>query len=335
MTLALVTGATGFIGAHVVRALLREGVEVRALARRGSDDRSLRGLRIERVEGDLRDSAWLAEGLAGVDVLFHVGAVYDLTQRARSDLYAVNVAGTRALMKAALRAGIERIVHTSSAATIGPAAADGRPADERDWTDPRRMAGPYDESKYLSERLVLDMVERDGLPAVVVNPTAPIGPLDRRPTPTGRMIVDAARGRIPAYLRSSGLNIVHVRDVASGHVLAWRRGRPGQRYILGHPRGNLTLRDVLQRSAEAAGRSGPRFPLPYTVALAYAQIDERLLSRLLGRPPRAPIAGVRLARHRMWYRCEKAIDELGLLQSDLDEAFADAVEHFRQEGMIP
>lgn len=334
MTRALVTGATGFIGAHVVRALLEEGVEVRALVRAGSDDRNLRGLKIERVEGDLREAESPARAVAGVDVVFHVGSHYELTQRERARIFAVNVEGTRQLMKAALRAGVTRVVHTSSVAAVGHARRDGRPADEGDWADPRHFAGPYEASKYHSEKLVHALVQREGLPAVVVNPTAPIGALDRRPTPTGRMIIEAAGGRMPAYLKGTGLNIVPVGDVARGMVRAWQRGRVGERYILGHGEGNLTLYEVLARAAAAGGQPPPRRAIPWWVAMAYAQIDENVVSRVAGRAPRAPIAGVRLARHRMWYTVEKAVRELGMPQSPLEAAFAEAVAYFQHEGML-
>ncbi len=334
MTLALVTGGSGFIGAHVVRALLEEGVEVRALVRPESAARNLGGLAVQRAEGDLRDRASLDRALEGVEVLFHVAGLYELVARARRELHTINVQGTRDLMLAALQAGVQRVVHTSSVAAIGHAGWRGKPADEKQWADSRKLAGPYEESKYLSERLVQELVRREGLPAVVVNPTAPIGPLDVKPTPTGRLIVDAANGSLPAYVRSAGLNIVHVRDVARGHVLAWQRGQVGERYILGQKQGNLTLHEVLQRAAAVAGREAPRRALPYFVALGYAQVDERIVSRVRGRPPRAPIAGVRLARHKMWFNCDKAVRELRLPQTDVDEAFQDAVDYFTSEGLV-
>ena len=335
MTVALVTGATGFIGAHVVRALLaQDDVAVRALVRAGSDTHALDGLPVERLTGDLTDAASLRDALTGVDVLFHLAARYELAQSDRALTMQTNVAGAIALMRAAINAGLDRVVYTSSTAAVGFAhptesSPHGAPADESHWLDPADAAGPYELSKLRAERAVHALVREEGLPAVIVNPTAPIGPLDLRPTPTGRLIRDAASGRLPGYMRSAGLNIVDVRDVAQGHLLAWRRGRIGERYILGHQDGNLTMAEIVARAARAAGRRPPRLPVPYPLARAYAQIDERLISPRLGRPPQAPIAGVRLARHRLWFRVDKAVRELALPQSSLDTAFHDAVASFR------
>jgi len=330
MTRALVTGGTGFIGTHVVRALLADGaVDIRALVRDGSDTRNLDGLDVERVPGDLTNSDSLHAALIGADVLFHVAARYELGRTDRAGTIAVNVDGTTTLMRAALDAGVERVVYTSSTAAIGWARSPRKAADESQWLDPHDAAGPYEESKLLAERAVQAMVERDGLPAVIVNPTAPIGPRDLRPTPTGRLIRDAAFGRLPGYMRSAGLNLIDVRDVAAGHLLAWRRGRVGERYILGHQDGNLTVAEVVQRAAATGGQRPPRWPVPYAVALAYAHLDERLISPIRGQPPRAPIAGVRLAKHRLWFQSEKAIRDLGLPQSNLGTALEDTVADFR------
>ncbi len=332
MTLALVTGGTGFIGAHVVRALRDEGVDVRVLVRSGSDDRNLRGLRVHTVAGDLRDAASLERALAGVDVLFHVAAHYALGRKERATALAVNVGGTQSLMRAALRAGVARVVHTSSVATVGHVRADGAAADERDQVDTSAFAGPYEESKWGGEQAVLALVRSEGLPAVVVNPSAPIGSLDVRPTPTGALIRDVALGRMPGSVRGSGLNLVSVRDVARGHVLAWQRGRVGERYILGHAAGNLSLEEVMRRTAAAAGRRPPRWVIPWRLALAAAYADEYALSRLRRGPVRAPVAGVRLARHRMWFDPSKAVRELGLPQSELEGAIAEAVGWFLGEA---
>lgn len=332
MRRALVTGASGFIGAHVVRAVLEAGAEARALVRAGSERANLDGLAVEIVEGDLTDAASLERAMAGVDTLFHVGARYDLSRRARRDVWRANVLGTEYAMRAALRAGVERVVHTSSVAAVGAAGGSngelaGELADERLWARAKDAPGPYERSKIVSERLVHRLVAAEGLPAVAVLPTAPIGPLDRKPTPTGRLIADAARGRMPAYVRSAGLNVVHVRDVARGHVLAADRGRIGERYILGHAEGNLTLREIIARAAAAGGSAAPTAAIPWQAAYAWALVDEGA-SALTGRTPRATLAGVRISRRRQWYAVGKAVGELGLPQTPLEAAFGEAVGWF-------
>ena len=331
MKRALVTGANGFIGAHVVRAALNADVEIRAMVRQGSDQRALDGLPIEIVHGDLTDPASLANALSGVDTLFNVAARYDLSRQARRDAYRANVDGTRDLMQAALRAQVDRVVHTSSVAAVGPPRDPSHPADETQWADIEHAPGPYEETKILSERLVHELVQSESLPAVCVLPTAPIGPLDLKPTPTGRLIRDAANGSMPAYIRTAGLNIVHVADVAEGHLLASERigqGHIGERYLLGHAEGNLTLREVITRAAAVGGVDSPRLALPLAVAYLAAVCDEYLVSVLRRQTPRATIAGVRLAAHQQWFDPAKAIRELGLPQTPLEDAFQDAVAWF-------
>ena len=324
----LVSGASGFIGAHVVRSAMDAGAEVRALVRSRSDLSNLDGLPIELVHGDLTDAASLRDALDGMDTLFHVAARYDLSRRARRDAFAANVDGTRELMLAALRSQVDRVVHTSSVAAVGPPRDPQRPADESQWASADDAPGPYEATKIMSERLVHDLVRSEGLPAVTVLPTAPIGPLDVKPTPTGRLIRDAAQGAMPAYIASAGLNVVHVRDVAAGHVAAATRGRVGERYILGHRDGNLTLREIIERAAAAGGVKPPRLAMPATVAYLAAVVDEYLISALTRRQPRATVAGVRLARHRQWFSPDRAIAELALPQTDLEIAFSDAAEWF-------
>lgn len=336
MRRALVTGASGFIGAHVLRAALEAGAEARALVRAGSDRANVEGLPVEVVEGDLSDAESLERAMAGVDTLFHVAARYDLSRRARREVWRANVLGTEYVMRSALRQGVERVVHTSSAAAVGAAGSagggsSGELADERQWARAQDAPGPYERSKIVSERLVHRLVAAEGLPAVVVAPTAPIGALDRKPTPTGRLIADAAGGRMPAYIGSAGLNAAHVRDVARGHVLAAERGRIGERYILGHAAGNLTLREIIERAAAVGGASAPTVSIPWQLAYGWAMIDE-LGGALLGRTPRATLAGVRISRRRQWYDVSKAIGELGLPQTPLEEAFAEAVEWFRRRA---
>ena len=324
----MVSGASGFIGAHVVRSALDAGAEVRALVRPRSDLSNLDGLPIELVHGDLTDAASLRDALDGMDTLFHVAARYDLSRRARRDAFAANVDGTRELMLAALRSQVDRVVHTSSVAAVGPPLDPQRPADESQWASADDAPGPYEATKIMSERLVFGLVRSEGLPAVTVLPTAPIGPLDVKPTPTGRLIRDAAQGAMPAYIASAGLNVVHVRDVAAGHVAAATQGRVGKRYILGHREGNLTLRQIIERAAAAGGVRPPRLAMPASVAYLAAVVDEYLLSALTRQQPRATVAGVRLARHRQWFDPSKAIAELALPQTPLADAFADAVNWF-------
>ena len=344
MKRALVTGASGFIGAHVLRAVLEAGAEARALVRTGSDRANVAGPPVEVVEGDLTDAASLERAMTGVDTLFHVAARYDLSRRARREVWRANVLGTEYVMRAALRQGVERVVHTSSVAAIGSPAdltasspagsgggSNGELADERQWASPQGAPGPYERSKIVSERLVHRLVAAEGLPAVVVLPTAPIGPLDRKPTPTGRLIADAACGRMPAYIGSAGLNVAHVRDVARGHVLAAARGRIGERYILGHAEGNLTLREIIERAAAVSGADAPTLSIPWQLAYGWALIDE-LGGALLERTPRATVAGVRISRRRQWYDVSKAIGELGLPQTPLGEAFGEAVEWFGRKS---
>lgn len=344
MRRALVTGASGFIGAHVLRAVLEAGAEARALVRTGSDRSNVAGLPVEVVEGDLTDAASLERAMAGVDTLFHVAARYNLSRRARREVWRANVLGTEYVMRAALRQGVERVVHTSSVAAIGSPAdltasspagsgggSNGELADERQWASPQGAPGPYERSKIVSERLVHRLVAAEGLPAVVVLPTAPIGPLDRKPTPTGRLIADAACGRMPAYVRSAGLNIVHVQDVAQGHVLAAECGRIGERYILGHAEGNLTLREIIEQAAAAGGAEPPRGAVPWQLAYAWALLDESAAA-VTGRTPRATVAGVQISRRRQWYDVSKAVRELHLPQTLPEQAFAEAVEWFSAQG---
>ena len=330
MKRALVTGANGFIGAHVVRAALEAGTEVRAMVREGSDQRSLDGLPIEIVHGDLTEPTSLADALVGVNTLFNVAARYDLSRRARADAYRANVEGTRNLMLAALRAQVDQVVHTSSVAAVGPPLDPSRPADETQWATVEDAPGPYEETKILSERLVHELVESESLPAVCLLPTAPIGPLDLKPTPTGRLIRDAALGQMPAYIRTAGLNIAHVKDVAVGHINAATRGRIGERYIFGHQEGNLSLREIIECAASSGGASLPRIALPLPLAFAAAVIDEFLISALTRQQPRATIAGVRLARRQQFFDCRKAIEELRLPQTALDETFREAVTWFQK-----
>jgi len=327
---ALVTGASGFVGAAVTRALLAAGRRVRLLLRPTSDRRNLAGLDVEISIGALEDHASLRAALAGCGALFHVAADYRLWVRDPAAMYAANVEGTRALMEAALAQGVERVVYTSSVATLGIVAGGGI-ADE---TTPSRLAdmvGPYKRSKFLAEEAVRALVRERRLPAVIVNPSTPIGPGDIKPTPTGRLIVEAASGRMPAFV-DTGLNLVHVDDVATGHLLAESRGRIGERYILGGD--NLALAEILQRIAALAGRRPPRLRLPIAPLWPLALVAE-LYGRATGREPFLTLDGLRMARKKMFFSSAKAERELGYRPRPAADGLADAVAWFRQLGLCP
>jgi len=325
---ALVTGGTGFVGSQVVRVLVEDGVDVRVLARSGSDRRALADLPVEFATGDLADPASLKAPLQGVEVLYHVAADYRLWAPDPAVLYRVNVGGTRALLLAAGAAGVSRIVYTSSVGTLG-LPPDGRPGTEETPVRLEDMVGDYKRSKFLAEREAEAAAAR-GLPVVIVNPSAPIGPWDWKPTPTGRMLVDYLKGRMLAYL-DTGLNLVHVQDVARGHLLAAARGRPGERYILGHGEGNLPLRAIFERLAPYTGIQAPRVRLPHRVALAIGAGAE-WVARFRGTEPAVARTAVRMAAKRMFFDPSKALRELGLPQTPVDQALRDAVNWFWANG---
>lgn len=325
--LSLVTGATGFIGGAVVRALLAAGTEVRVLARRDSDLRNLEGLDVEQAYGDLRDSEPLRQALRGCRHLYHVAAHYSLWAQDPSIFYDSNVTGTRLLFEAAREAGIERVVYTSTSGAIG-LPPEGGPGTEETPVLPSQMVGDYKRSKYLAEQEVLKLA-REGLPVVIVNPTAPIGESDVKPTPTGQIIVDFMRGRMWAYIET-GINIVDVDDVAIGHVRAMDRGRVGERYILGNR--NLSLREFFQVLSGLTGIRAPRLKLPRQLILPLAHANRWISDYVTHRPPRIPLEGVRMAKYRMHYDCTKAIRELDLPQTPVEMALDKAVRWFRKHG---
>ena len=325
MSDVLVTGGTGFVGANIVRELLAAGAGVRVLARAGGDRRALAGVKVEIAEGDLLDAASVQRAVAGVQQVYHAAADYRLWTPDPAALYRANVDGTRAVLEAAGQAGVGRIVYTSSVGALG-IPKDGTPGTEETPVTLADMVGHYKRSKFLGEQVALEFARR-GLPVVVVNPSAPIGPWDVKPTPTGQMIVDFMRGRMVATV-DTGLNIVHVRDVARGHVLAAARGKPGERYILGHARGNFPLDEIFRMLAEITGGRAPRFRVPYALAWCSAAVCEGF-SRVTGRPPAVPLTAVRMARKRMYFSPAKAVRDLGLPQTEPREALADAVAWFR------
>lgn len=324
----LVTGASGFIGSAVVRQLLKANHEVRVLVRAESDRRNIHGLPVETVTGDLTDPGSLKRAVQGCSILFHAAADYRLWVRRPQEMYDANVAGTVNIMKAALAARVERIVYTSSVATLG-AASDGVPVDETSQAGLTDMIGHYKRSKFLAEVEVQRLIREHGLPTVIVSPSTPIGPRDIKPTPTGRIIVDAASGRMPAYV-DTGLNWVHVDDVAEGHLLALERGRVGERYILGST--NMTLKDILHEVAAITGQKPPRIRLPHNLVLPLAHLSE-LWGRTAGKKePRVTLDGVRMARKFMYFSCEKAKRELGFAPRPAREGLRDSVEWFRRHG---
>jgi dihydroflavonol-4-reductase len=321
-----ITGATGFIGASIVRELLKDGREVRALVRKGSDTSNLAGLDVEFWQGDLLDHAGLMQGLRGCDVLYHAAADYRLWTRDPAEMYRINVDGTAAILEAALVNGLSRVVYTSSVGTLGNP-GDGIPGSEDTPVSLADMVGHYKKSKFLAERAAETFIAR-GLPLVIVNPSTPVGPLDIKPTPTGRIIVDFLNRRMPAYL-DTGLNIIAVEDCARGHILAERKGTIGEKYILGNT--NLTLREIFAVLADLTGLSAPRVRLPYTPILLAAYINEGI-SRITGREPLIPLAGVQMAAKFMYFDPSRAVRDLGLPQTPIAEALQRSVEWFRQNG---
>jgi dihydroflavonol-4-reductase len=329
-----VTGASGFIGANLVQELMARGHTVRALVRERSDLRGLAGAECEHVRGDVQDRAKLAVAMRSCDWCFHVAASYHLWLRDYAPMYAVNVEGTRSVLEAAAQAGCSRIVYTSTVGCIGlPKEFDGKvvPTDESAPVSEAQMSNHYKRSKWRAEVVARELASQ-GLPVIIVNPSAPIGPRDVKPTPTGQMIVDFLNRAMPAYL-DTGLNWVHVRDVVIGHILAAEKGRAGERYILGHAEGNWTMKQALDVLAEITGLPAPKFQVPYAVALAAAHVNEAI-SALTGKPPKAPVAGVRMAKYKMWFNPAKAIRELSLPQTSPRQALADAVAWFRANGYV-
>lgn len=329
-----VTGASGFIGANLVHELVARGHQVRALLRRKSDTRGLAGVNYERVEGEVSDRRQLKEAMFGCDWCFHVAASYHLWLRDYAPMYAANVEGTRNVIETAAEAGCSRIVYTSTVGCIGyPVPINGRlnPSDETVPVSEAQMTNHYKRSKWQAEQVATQLA-RNGLPVIIVNPTAPVGPRDVKPTPTGQVIVDFLNRKMPAYL-DTGLNWVHVRDVAIGHILAAEKGGLGERYILGNAEGNWSMKKALDVLQELTGIPAPKTQIPYWIALSAAHVSEAI-SAITGMPPKAPLAGVRMAKYKMFFNPVKAIRELGLPQTPPKQALADAVDWFRKNGYI-
>ena len=326
---AFVTGATGFIGGNLVRALLAEGHQVRALVRPESDQRNIAGLPIESVAGDLDDRKKLAEQVAGCDCVFHVAAHYSLWAKDRDAIYRANVTGTKNLLAAAQSARIKRFMHTSSVAAIG-VPASGTVANEETQTTVEALVSDYKKSKFLAEQAAREAA-RNGQDVVIVNPSTPIGAHDVKPTPTGEIILRFLQDRMPAYVHT-GLNLIDVDDVVRGHILAWQKGRTGERYILGNR--NLTLKEMLEILAAITGKPAPRFAVPHAIPLAVAFVDEMILARYFGKTPQVSFSSVRMSRKAMYYDSSKAIRELGLPQSSIENAIEKACRWFGNNGYV-
>jgi dihydroflavonol-4-reductase len=324
---AFVTGATGFVGSHVARVLAEQGADLRLLVRSTSDPKNIRGLKAERVVGDLRDPASMETLMSGCDALFHVAADYRLWIRDPDQMYKSNVEGTRAILEAARKNRIRRVVYTSSVATMG-FTSNGHPADEDSPVSLEGMIGHYKRSKFLAEQVAIE-ASRGGMEVVVVNPSTPVGEQDIKPTPTGRIIVDFLKKKFPAYV-DTGLNLVDVTECARGHVLAFEHGRSGERYILGGE--NLTLKQILDKLAAITGLPSPKVRVPYIVALATGVVDEVVTGYVRGREPRATIDAVRMGRKKMFVSSAKAERELGWKAGPVDDALRRAVTWFRANG---
>src|SRR5246500_2969480 len=318
--LAFVTGATGFLGSHVARVLSEQGAELRLLVRPTSNLRNLQGLKADTATGDLRDASSLEKAMAGCDTVFHVAADYRLWVRDPREMYLSNVEGTRAILNAARKNGVQRVVYTSSVATIG-FTGDGHPADEDSPVSVADMIGHYKRSKFMAEQVAME-AGRSGMHAVTVNPTTPVGEQDVKPTPTGRIVVDFLKRKFPAYVET-GLNLVDVRECAHGHIAALEKGRSGERYILGGE--NLTLKQILDLLGKITGLPSPRVKLPYVFAFAAGVVDEAITGRLLHREPRATVDTVRMGKKKMFASSSKAERELGWKILPVKDALSRAV----------
>ncbi|HZP62973.1 MAG TPA: hopanoid-associated sugar epimerase [Terriglobales bacterium] len=325
---AFVTGATGFVGSHVARVLAAQGADLRLLVRTQSDPRNIEDLNADRVIGDLCDPVSLENAISGCEVVFHVAADYRLWVRDPEQMYRANVEGTRAILNAAKKNGVRRVVYTSSVATMG-FTGNGHPADENSPVSLDKMIGPYKRSKFMAEQVALEAGRSGGMAVVVVNPTTPVGERDIKPTPTGRILVDFLKKKFPAYV-DTGLNLVDVHACAQGHVAALEKGRSGERYILGGE--NLTLKQILDKLAAITGLPSPKVRVPYVIALATGVVDEVVTGRILGREPRATIDAVRMGRNKMFVGSAKAERELGWQSVPVDAALRRAVDWFRSNG---
>jgi dihydroflavonol-4-reductase len=325
--LAFLTGATGFVGSHVARALAEQGADLRLLVRANSNTKNIDHVKADLVTGDLRDPASLEKGIAGCEVVFHVAADYRLWVRDPEEMYRANVEGTRAILEAARKNRVRRVVYTSSVATMG-FTSNGHSADENSPVSLENMIGPYKRSKFMAEQVAIEAA-RAGQDVVIVNPSTPVGERDIKPTPTGRIVVDFLKKKFPAYV-DTGLNLVDARECALGHIAALERGRSGERYILGGE--NLTLKQILDKLAAITGLPSPKIRVPYVLALATGVVDEIVTGRIRGREPRATIDAVRMGRKKMFVSSAKAERELGWKRVPVDDALRRAADWFRGNG---
>jgi dihydroflavonol-4-reductase len=324
----LVTGATGFIGGNLARELCRRGYQVRALVRPNSSTLTIEDTGIEMVTGDILDQESLDKAVRGCQRVFHCAAVYSFWSPDPRAIYRTNVDGTAAVLETCRRAGVERVVYTSTVSTIGLVA--GGLGTEDTVVDPHHLVGHYKKSKYQAEQVALKMAAQ-GLPVIVVNPTAPVGPWDVKPTPTGKVVLDFLLGRIPAYV-DTGMNLVDVEDVAVGHILAMEKGEVGQRYLLGNR--NLTLKELLNILADVSSRSPPRWKLPFWLAIGAGYLDLAVEGKVLRKEPRIPLEGLKVSRTPMYVSCQKAVTELGLPQSPVESAVEKSVRWFKDHGYV-
>ncbi len=326
---AFITGATGFIGGNLVRLLLADGIQVRALARKNSDRQNLKNLPAEIIEGDLDNVEFLSDHITGCDVVFHVAAHYSLWRKDADSIYRANVTGTKNILAAAKIAGVKRFVHTSSVAAIGVPAA-GTLATEATITTPEKLVSAYKKSKFLAEQSALEAA-KNGLDVVIVNPSTPIGAYDVKPTPTGEIILRFLQDRMPAYVHT-GLNLIDVEDVARGHILAWQKGKTGERYILGNR--NLTLQEMLQILSDITGKPAPKFAVPHVLPLVVAYFDELILAKYFGKTPQVSFDSVQMSKYTMYYDSAKAVRELGLPQQPIEKSIEKAVQWFLENRYV-
>ena len=326
---SLVTGGTGFVGSHLVRVLLERGEQVRCLVRPASRLDNLKDLSVELVNGDLRDPDSLRLAAKGCSVVYHCAADYRLWCKDPNEMYQSNVDGSNNVMQAAFDAGVERVVYTSTVGCLG-LNENGTPANEDTPVAIEDMIGHYKRSKFLAEGKVREWVLR-GLPVVIVNPSTPVGELDIKPTPTGKIIVDFLRGKMFAYV-DTGMNLIDVRDCAEGHVLAAEKGRVGERYILGGR--NLTLKELFDALASVTEIASPTMKVPHWVAETYARLENIWAANIARREPEAPLESVKMSRHKMWFDASKAVQELGLPQHPIERALERAVKWFREHGYV-